>query len=242
MNWVLLRGLGRESRHWGDFVTVLKKSPSVGEVLALDLPGTGQRYRESSPASVRGMAEKVREEFLTKKGAGDWGVVGMSLGGMIAMEWAHRHPLDFARVVLINTSARGAGLPWQRMQPWAARQLALIARTSDLEAKERLVLEMTAVDSQEWAPQFAVFAQERPIALTTSLRQLAAALAYEAPKAMSCPTRLLIGQRDRMVAPKCSQALATRWGAEINEHPTGGHDLALDDPQWTADQISSFGA
>jgi len=77
--------------------------------------------------------------------------------------------------------------------------------------------------------------------MATALRQLAAAVSYTPPREAPCPVRLLTGARDRMVAPACSRALAKRWRAELVEHPTATHDLALDEPAWTAEQISSFG-
>ena len=67
--WVLLRGLARESRHWGEFPRLLQQAlPAGDEVLALDLPGNGSRWRERTPASVEALAEAARAE-LQRRGA-----------------------------------------------------------------------------------------------------------------------------------------------------------------------------
>jgi len=36
---------------------------------------------------------------------------------------------------------------------------------------------------------------------------------------------------------KCSRAIAQKWNVPITEHPTGGHDLSVDDPSWIAQEI-----
>ena len=52
---------------------------------------------------------------------------------------------------------------------------------------------------------------------------------------------LVIGAAgDRLVDPRCSEALAQRWSARLAVHPDGGHDLSLDDPAWLADTLSEW--
>mgnify|MGYP003949335389 CR=1 FL=1 len=41
MNWLFLRGLTREQRHWGPFRDVFARDYPGAKVHCLDLPGTG---------------------------------------------------------------------------------------------------------------------------------------------------------------------------------------------------------
>lgn len=60
---------------------------------------------------------------------------------MIALDWCSRHPSDFSRVVVMNTSAGALSPPWRRTLPWGGLGIlwaGLVART--LEARERATL------------------------------------------------------------------------------------------------------
>jgi pimeloyl-ACP methyl ester carboxylesterase len=73
------------------------------------------------------------------------------------------------------------------------------------------------------------------------IRQLAAAARYQAPAgAPLMPVLLLAGAGDRLVSPRCSEALARQWSAPLAVHPTAGHDLPLDDGAWVAGQVKGW--
>src|SRR6188474_3693108 len=106
MTWVLLRGLTREARHWGDFAERLARAlpgsaSAATRVLALDLPGNGVFCGEASPATVGAMADFAREQLRARGLAPPYRLVAMSLGGMVAADWALRHPREIERLVLV---------------------------------------------------------------------------------------------------------------------------------------------
>jgi len=109
MNWILLRGLTREARHWAGFAEQLTRAlpgsaSAATRVMALDLPGNGAFCRDSSPAAVDAMADFAREQLHARGLAPPYSLVAMSLGGMVAADWALRYPMEIERLVLINTS------------------------------------------------------------------------------------------------------------------------------------------
>src|SRR5688572_21336077 len=123
MSWnvVLLRGLAREARHWGRFPEVLgARIPGV-RVEKLDLPGVGAEIKRSCPTSVPEIARDLHQRFLAlREGTqGDWCLLGVSFGGMIAMAWVDLFPEDFRKLVLVNTSGANLGLPHERLRPEA---------------------------------------------------------------------------------------------------------------------------
>ncbi|HEY8086659.1 MAG TPA: alpha/beta hydrolase, partial [Polyangiaceae bacterium] len=111
MNWLFLRGLSREQRHWGSFPALFKRVvPASGaptRVWCLDLPGTGTEHERPSPRTIEGIMEDLRARWVALREAepAPWGLLAMSLGGMVAMAWCDAHPGDFARLVLASTSA-----------------------------------------------------------------------------------------------------------------------------------------
>ena len=126
--WVLLRGLTREAAHWGEFVPALQ-ARSNAPVICLDLPGAGLRHRDTSPARLEALTDACRAALQAAGTAGPVRLLGLSLGGMVAADWAARHPQQVAQAVLVNSSAAGLSPLPQRLQPrhWPLA-LGLLAR------------------------------------------------------------------------------------------------------------------
>ncbi|RYF18556.1 MAG: alpha/beta hydrolase [Comamonadaceae bacterium] len=242
--WVLLRGLARESRHWGEFPRLLQQAlPAGDEVLALDLPGNGSRWRERSPASVEALAEAARAEWQRRGAPGPVVLVALSLGGMVALQWAMRHTAEVRGCVLVNSSLRGLAMPWQRLRPRALAELLFVALRGDAHARERRVLRLTSnypvcdATAEDWTAH----ARSAPVSRANMLRQLLAAARFRAPRAAPpVPLLLLASTQDRLASVLCSRAMARAWQAPLVEHPTAGHDLALDEPAWFARQVAQW--
>ena len=158
--WVLLRGLGREARHWGRFATVLQQQLPTGDrVLALDLPGNGRWCQRSSPVQVEAMVAAARAESQALGIAGPCMLVALSLGGMVAAGWASSAPHEVRGCVLVNSSMAALSPFWQRLRPacyprllqclaagpgWR-REAAVYRMTSNLPL-DRAVVELLLVD------------------------------------------------------------------------------------------------
>jgi pimeloyl-ACP methyl ester carboxylesterase len=243
MRWVLLRGLTREAGHWGGFPRQLAATLGAGhEVVALDLPGNGSGHRLRSPASVAQLAQACRGQLAAQEPCV---LVAMSLGAMVAIEWARAAPPEVAGAILINTSAGGHGPPWERLQPGNYLTLAGLAWPGLPPARrEQRVLAMTSGDPQRHAgivAEWARLAAARPVSAGNALRQLLAAALYRAPRTRPpVPMLLLACAGDRLVSPKCSQRMARRWNVPLRMHPWAGHDLPLDDPAWLLQEIHAW--
>lgn len=246
MRWLLLRGLLRDARHWGDFPSVLQARLGGDAPLCLDHAGVGTQLGFPAPTTVAGMTEHLRARFLAQRSGGEpWGLLGVSLGGMVALDWLHRHPGDFDRGVLVNTSAADVGLPWERLRYERARDLYRCS-VGTHEERERTILSMTtrlegaALDAL--AGQWTRLAYERPVPPDVGARQVAAATRFRLPPRLSVPTLVMLGRGDRLVHPAISERIARRLRLPLAEHPDGGHDLPLDDPHWVAAQVAAFEA
>lgn len=244
-DFILLRGLTRESAHWGDFVPELQAAFPDSAINLLDLPGTGNRCREKSPASIAGIASSVREEAL---GLGMLErpllLIAISLGGMVAWEWLQSHPEDIESAVLINISLGGMSPFYQRLRWQCYGELAAAICTRSLEAREFKLLKLISNREENYhrlAGLWADIQRARPVSGSNAFRQLLAAATYF-PKDVRPPRPMLLlnSLADRLVSPGCSSVIQQHWHLECRSHPTGGHELTLDDERWVVQEIAHW--
>jgi pimeloyl-ACP methyl ester carboxylesterase len=106
MNWILLRGLTRESRHWGSFPQSFREQVPNANPVMLDLPGNGRLNTMKSPTTVARMTAYCRAELVRGGVTPPYYLLAMSLGAMVAVDWATNHADEIGGCVLINTSLR----------------------------------------------------------------------------------------------------------------------------------------
>jgi pimeloyl-ACP methyl ester carboxylesterase len=241
-HWVLLRGLTRDRRHWGDFpATFSAVNPGQG-VFTVDLAGNGARHRERSPASVAAMVDDLRAALHGQGIAGPHRLLALSLGGMVALDWAARYPAEVERVVLIDSSFGRLSPFYQRLRPVQYLRLVLFLVWPGAGFRERLIMAMTSNRPDALlAGQWAEWRRTAPVAMGNVLRQLFAAARYRGPTvAPSAPVLLLASRGDRLVDVECSRAMAVRSLWPMFEHEDAGHDLPLDDPRWVAERVRDW--
>ncbi len=245
MNWLLLRGLVREARHWGDFPARFESLLPGTRTHTLDLPGVGTECRRAVPLQIAAMTDDVRRRLLelaARRERGPWGILAVSLGGMVALDWMARYPEDFARGVVINTSAADLSRPWERFG-WRQYPTVLRCFTSKGEAREQAILSMTSnrVDAHAALPQrWARYLDDAPVSPVTALRQLFAAATSRVPPRLTVPTLVLASRADRLVSAVCSERIAQKLQLPLRVHERAGHDLPLDAPEWVADQVRAW--
>jgi pimeloyl-ACP methyl ester carboxylesterase len=247
MKWLLLRGLGREQRHWHDFPARFARSLGV-EVLTLDLAGAGTEHARLGHPSIARLAADVAERSRPLLDSGSpVGLIGLSLGGMVALELAASGRSAIAGGVAINSSSRSSPA-FARMRPSASRTLMALLAPGSAIAREESILRLTSRLSdgmrREHARTAARFATQRPMRRRSLVRQLVAAARFRAPpvECMGTPLLFLSSRGDQLVDPRCSVDLARHYAAPHVQHPWAGHDLPLDDPDWVCTQIAHWWA
>ncbi len=241
--WILLRGLTRESGHWGAFIEKFQEALPDAQVLALDLPGNGALHRQTSPWRVVDMVAHCRAQLVQRGLQPPYHVLAMSLGAMVAVAWSHAHPQELASQVLINTSMRPFNPFYQRLRPAnyaALLRLAVLGATAV--EWERTVLRLTSNGApNEVLDDWLTIRQQHPVSRANALRQLVAAARFRAQQTSpAVPTLLLASEQDHLVSPECSKALARQWRCQLSAHPGAGHDLPLDDGAWVAEQVREW--
>ena len=243
--WVFLRGLARETRHWGDFPATFQAEITDANIISPDLPGNGQLNHLKSPLSVREMVDYCREEVKRRGISPPCHLLGLSLGAMVAVEWATAYPQEILPSVLINTSLRPFSPFYQRLRLHNYLNLLVMATLrGDGKKTERAVLHMTSArrDPQsDVTSAWVSYRTQNPVTRVNALRQLIAAARYRAPKLQpEVPLLILAATKDRLVNPQCSQQIAKRWYAALAMHADAGHDLPLDDGAWVAKRVQEW--
>lgn len=73
-----------------------------------------------------------------------------------------------------------------------------------------------------------------------AVRQLHAAVRYRIQSPPRVPILLLASRHDRLVDVRCSHSIARAWRCDLHEHPSAGHDLPLDDPDWVVEHVATW--
>lgn len=207
--WVLLRGLGRESGHWGPFLPTLKAAATEAEVVTLDLPGTGTRLHDRAPRSMRQIVDCVRDEASSR------GLLraplllfGISLGGMVAMEWANSHSSEVAGIVIAASSASDLAPLLHRFSLVGVGSIVLNRFTRDPVLRQRRIAWLVSNRRdirdrivQEWLQ----IERDRPVSFPTLRAQLEAASRWRAPASLRVPSLFLVGRKG---SPRASRLLA----------------------------------
>jgi pimeloyl-ACP methyl ester carboxylesterase len=205
-------------------------------VLALDLPGHG---RSPGPAlgSVRAMADWLVEILNTLKIA-KAGIVGHSMGSLVALECAARHADRAERIALIGTA-----------YPMKVSQAFLDAA----QRNEHTAFDMSTI----WGHALQVPLGGNPNPgmwmygdTLARLERLAPGVLYHDLKAcndfsftggVACPALFILGRRDVMTPPRAGAALAEKIpGAKTVLVPGSGHSLMAEAPDATLDALIDF--
>ena len=243
--WLLLRGLARESGHWGDFIRQMQAAFPDQPITCLDLPGTGQFFQQTSPNQIQTIVEISRQNAL-KAGLLNQPInlLTISLGGMVGWEWLLRYPNDINRLVVINTSFANLSPFYQRLRWQRYMDLLSLLSKADLQARELAILQkvsnLNPALLQIIAKHWAELARTRPISAKTCLNQMLAASRYDAgSNAPLKPVLLINSLGDQLVSPACSQAIQQHYQLPLLSHPSAGHDLPLDDASWLIAQLKT---
>lgn len=244
MNLLFLRGLIRDQRCWGDFPEKLNHHAPHIKHYFLDLPGVGTENGRSCPTTITAIRIDLAKRFHEmiaqgKLPSGPWTLLGMSMGGMIAMDWVDTEPDLFENLILINSP---------KVQARILPRLLQVLIGMRPETSERILLQISSnrfmkqdFRIRELLAHQIKWRKERPVSRLTFIRQILAASSYRLPQARpKSKTMVFSSEGDRLVSRKSSQLLAEHLAAKRITHPWAGHDLPLDDPDWLARKTTEW--
>jgi len=105
---VLIHGYGGEANKWQQNITVLSEKYTV---YAPDLPGFGDSQPLEGTYYIPELVEFV-ENFVASLGLKNFYLVGHSLGGGIAVNYALKNPSHITKLVLVDSLCLGKEIAW----------------------------------------------------------------------------------------------------------------------------------
>lgn len=206
---ILLGGLGMDKEGW------FQQSHFLSEhfrVIALEHRGSGLSGVPKGPYSISMMVADLFR-FMAELGLEKVHLVGLSMGGMVALEFAGRHPALVASLVLAHTAARLSPQTCFILKFWESLKKLGVEREIEIRSQlpwllpERFFTDSESID-------FVVKQQlEQPRVQSVSgfASQVAACCAFDGRpylKKISAPTLVLGAKDDRMVSGADFEGLA----------------------------------
>jgi pimeloyl-[acyl-carrier protein] methyl ester esterase len=214
-------------------------------VHSIDLPGAGNFFELTSPLKFDDYIYFLREKLSHKKTNEKTILIGISMGGMIALRWAQLFPDEITQVFVINSSAGKLSSPFDRFNLGEIKEILGAVTSKTLIEKERNVLRLTTAKCEitdELLNEFVQIKKSAPVRVLSSFNQIAAAFTFNIDKkfklSKDIKVVILSGLKDKLVNPRCSEAIASKLKAHIFTHLEAGHDLSLDDPEWILEKIN----
>lgn len=224
---LLLHGLGANRSMWTlqfDPLTQAGLRP-----IAPDAPGFGASRYDGRGWSFRRIAGQLAD-LLEELQTGPAHVVGLSMGGVLAQQFALDHPDLVRQLVLVSTFAvlRPTNLSqwWYFLRRAAAvftfgpaKQAEIVARRVFPEPGQQALREMAA----------AQFAAADPRAYRAAMRSLGLFDSRRRLKQIKAPVLVVTGANDSTVSPGRQQVLVDGIpGAKQAIIPNAGHAVAID--------------
>lgn len=238
-HFVLIRGLLREARHWGEFTGNLQQQFPGALISTPDIPGNGIRHHEVSPETIAGLTEALRPRINASQPIR---LVALSMGGMIAIDWMTRYPGEVEAMVLINTSAKPLS-PFYHRLSWMAYPHVLRMLFHSRAQREADILRLTSNRHQhdkKLLASWRQWQQQNPVSTASTRNQFLAAIKFSITAKPQQPVLVVTSRADRLVDYRCSQKLAQSWYADYRQHESAGHDLPLDEPEWLVQIIRQW--
>jgi 3-oxoadipate enol-lactonase len=228
---LLIHGSPLDARMWDEQVSAFS---AQHRVVRYDVRGYG---RSALPGDVAYRHEEDLAALLALLGIERAAILGSSMGGRLAVDFALAYPEAVSALVLAGSSL--SGFPWSDDPVAETAEVVNAWRDAGPMAAKRLMM------GKHW------FATARPRpAVTRQLEQIIGDYsgwhwfhqdpvseprppAYERLEAVTAPTLAIVGAQDTPDIHKVTAAVATRIpGAQCETFPNAGHMVNMEEPEW----------
>ncbi len=236
---LFLHGLGSRGNSW---VYQLERLSEIGfRPIAVDIPGFGESKWNQTHWSISETANELWN-FMQELNLTRFNVVGISMGGTIAIQLSLNYPESIERLVLVNTFAC---LKPKRLNEWlyfSRRGIKSIIRGPKAQAE---MVAWRVLPNENQAELRAQLINDIRSANPTAYRWAMISLAmFDVRNQLSriqCPTLVISGDRDTTVPLQNQSEL--RKGIKNSEHiiiQNSGHAIIADQPEQFTQRLIQF--
>ena len=241
---LLIMGFGSNSGHW---FAILDKLAKERQVIVFDNRGTGRSDKPNVPHTATMMVEDIAG-LLDVVGISTVDIIGVSMGGMIAQEFALSYPRRINSLVLGCTSCGGVNAIPNTQK---ARDFLFSTAIDKLTDEEKALITIPWL----WKTEFIENnpdAVKRYVAITTEhptppesyscqANFILTFSSYDRLPELKAPTLVICGAKDRLIPPENSRILASRIpNAELAMIQNAGHGFITDSAEESSKIILRF--
>ena len=239
---LLIAGLASDSQSWGASAAMLARTR---QLILIDNRGCGRTHGSYARIGVADLADDCAA-LLAHLGIAHAAVLGHSMGGFVALEFALRHRERVSRLVLAATVAASPARTNALLHDWAQRLEAGADAASWFRELFRWIFSAAVYDDERTMDELTRLALEYPYPQSAAdfRRQVEAIAAFDRRADLphvDVPALVLAGANDVLFPPDEVTALARALAqARLAVVPAAAHALALENPARFSDEVLSF--
>jgi pimeloyl-ACP methyl ester carboxylesterase len=233
---VLLHGLSGHARSWDAFAEAMSDRYRV---LALDQRGHGETaWAPADKYAVTDMADDL-EAFVKAIGLKDFHLLGLSMGGMVTMEYAGRRPAELARCVIVDIGPEIVAAGSSRIQSGIRASDVFDTKDSAFAAaravnsippeahhRQRSDNNLMRLEDGRWTFRF-----DRAFRQGSALRPRDPEAAWRSCAQIAVPTLVMRGELSDILSPEIGRKMIEVIpDARYVEVAGSGHPIPLDQP------------
>ena len=188
---VLIHGLGSSSLDWAPQIEALEKDYTV---VVPDLYGHGQSMSVPQSLTISDFADQVAA-ILDHEGLGAAHIVGLSLGGAAAFQFAVQRPELVKSLVIINSRANFRPSGWRENMTVLSR--GLISRLLGMKVFSRVLAKKLFPNSEQLQQLLQTrFVKNKPQNYRQCMRALLNWSAESSLQSITCPVLIVASEYD----------------------------------------------
>ena len=233
---VLLHGFTSHARSWDAFAEAMTDRYRV---LALDQRGHGESAW--APADQYGIGDMADDlaAFVRALGLNNFSLLGLSMGGMVAMEYAGRRPRELARVSIVDIGPEIVSSGAERIRTgirvsdiFESRDAAFVAarnanpRPPEAHHRHRVDLSLMRTEAGKWTWRY-----DRALRAPNALRPRNPEAAWKSCANIAVPAQLIRGElSDILSVEVAKRMMETIPNLRFDLVKNSGHSVPLDAP------------
>ena len=236
---VLLHGFPLDRRMWDAQVERLSQNCRV---MAPDFRGFG-RSGNTDPFTIESLADDIHV-FVEQLVAKPCVLVGLSMGGYVALAYAKKYPADLRGLILVDTKA-GADTP--EAKQGRVKMIDLVRKDGAAAVADQMLPKMLGPGTQQNRPEVVKSLRSMMEMCSPQTIEYALAAMRDRPDrtgelpAIKVPTLIIVGDADAITPPAVAEGMAKAIpAAKLEVIRDAGHMSPMEQPEQVNRAIERF--